>query len=232
MAVALALVAVIPLLCFAFVVVSCTFARGLYSVWMQVLISLLALAIGTAGFLMLRRYPRNIESLKDYLKEMAEGELPAEIRLREDMDDVSAIARYLNVILVEMRRKVGQLEQQLLLSQQMQRTIQAQAEQLIEAERHRVMIESLGAAVHHIGQPATVLRLYIDSIARGNISPDTRGKIEECRQAIESIADILNRLRNVSEYRAVPYRPLAAGSASRDGDHILDIGSGPPPDKP
>jgi len=225
LAVAIALVAIIPLLSFAFIVTSAFVFKGTYSVWAQTLICLLALAVGTAGFVMLRRYPRHIESLRNYLKGMAEGELPAEIRLSDDTDDVSAIARYLNTILVEMRRKVELLEEQLRLSQEMQKTIKAQADELLEAERHRVMIESLGTAVHHIGQPATVLRLYMDSISRSHMSDETREKVEECRQAIESISDILSRLRNVSDYRTVPYRPLPPGTAPRDGDRILDIES-------
>ncbi|MDI6774120.1 MAG: hypothetical protein QME60_01820 [Verrucomicrobiota bacterium] len=226
LSVAITLVVVIPLFSFAFVVVTRVFSPRVYSAWIQALISFLALVLGVTGFLMLRRYPRHIESLKNYLKVMAQGELPTEIRLREDMDDVSAIARYLNMILVEMRRKMELLEQQLILEQQMQKTIQAQAEQLFVAERHRVMIESLGTACHHIGQPATVLQFHLDSIARSDLSPDTREKVEGCRRAIEAIADILNRLRSVGEYRTIPYQPMPTGGVPRDGDHILDIGPG------
>ncbi len=39
----------------------------------------------------------------------------------------------------------------------MKRTIEAQREEILAAERQRVMIQSLGAACHHLGQPATVV---------------------------------------------------------------------------
>jgi hypothetical protein len=86
------------------------------------------------------------------------------------------------------------------------------------------MIESLGTACHHIGQPATVLRLYIDSLAKENASEATRDRLEECRQAIEAIADVLHRLRNISEYRTVPYVTVPVGDSSAGETRIIDIG--------
>jgi phosphoglycerate-specific signal transduction histidine kinase len=221
--VAIALVLVIPLLAFGFIAVSSIWAPQTYTIWMQAVIALVAMGISGTGYRMLRKYPRHIEDLRRYLQGIASGDLPTEIRLGGDMDDISAIARSLNTILVDMRLKMAELEKQLRVSQEMQKTIESQAGELLEAERHRVMVESLGAACHHIGQPATVLRLYLDSMSESDISDSSRQKLKECREAIESMAEVLNRLRNVSQYRTVPYQTFSlSGKIGPDG-RILDI---------
>lgn len=76
---------------------------------------------------------------------------------------------------------------------------------LMIAERQRVMIESLGAACHHLGQPATVITTCLDLLMKTNPTPEQRRLLEECSVAAEKTADILNRLRSAGEYRSVPY---------------------------
>jgi len=223
LAVAAALVLVIPLLSFAFVVVASTTWTGTYSIEVQALICLLALGLGSLGYTLLRRFPKNIENLRGYLKDIASGELPAEVRLGSDTDDITAIARYLNLIVNEMRQKVSSLEKQLALSRAMQDTIRRQEATLLIAERHRVMIESLGAACHHIGQPATVLKTSLSFLDAADLPEKDREALADCRSAIDQIVDILTRLNTVSEYRTVPY--LTSPEAPGDGasERIIDI---------
>ena len=221
--VAIALVVVIPLLSFAFIVMSSIMAPRVYTHWIQVMIALLAIGIAGIGYAILRRYPRHIEDLRRYLQSMARGELPSEIRMGGDMEDISAIARSLHTILVDMRRKMEQLEEQLRISRQMQKTIEEQGQQLLEAERQRVMIESVGAACHHIGQPATVLRLYLDSIPETGMPESTRQRLKECREAIETMSEVLNRLRHVGQYRTVPYQTFSMDGHAKTDNRILDI---------
>ena len=90
---------------------------------------------------------------------------------------------------------------------EMHRTIEEQRRTLLEAERQRVMIESLGAACHHLGQPATVIMACLSLMRRGRPSPEMEEVIAQCEAAARAIEDILKRLNRVSEYRTIPYLP-------------------------
>ncbi len=106
---------------------------------------------------------------------------------------------------------------------EMHRTIEKQREDLIQAERQRVMIESLGAACHHMGQPATVISTYLQLMKRVEQSPEMIDMIEQCTEAAEAIHTILQRLRSVSQYRTVPYISRQEGEISRIDERILDV---------
>jgi DNA-binding NtrC family response regulator len=105
----------------------------------------------------------------------------------------------------------------------LRQTIKRQNEELMEAEGQRVMIESLGAACHLLGQPATVITTYLDLMKRRESSPEMQDMINNCMDSAVSIAEILDRLRSVSSYRTEPYRPAEAGEAPRCDEHILKV---------
>lgn len=89
-------------------------------------------------------------------------------------------------------------------------------ENLLQAERQRVMIESLGAACHHISQPMTSvmgnLGLLQESLGPGDA--DTRDKINDILKWAEQVRSLLGQFQTLREYRSTPYL----------GDsHILDI---------
>jgi DNA-binding NtrC family response regulator len=71
-----------------------------------------------------------------------------------------------------------------LQTRRMRETIRRQQDELLESERHRVMIESLGAACHHMGQPATVILAYLelmrrmrDALERGEFAAFARAEL-------------------------------------------------------
>jgi DNA-binding NarL/FixJ family response regulator len=100
----------------------------------------------------------------------------------------------------------------------MKRTLEQQRQSLIEAERSRVMLESLGAACHHLGQPATVILSYLELMQNEETEPEKLEIIEECIKAARKLGDILHRFQSASEYRTVPYINVS-GTTVR----ILDI---------
>lgn len=93
----------------------------------------------------------------------------------------------------------------------LQKTIDQQQKELLDAERQRVMIESLGAACHHIGQPATVINAYLQMMQKQETDQETLDMINSCLEASESIRKILHQLQQVSLYRTTPYLPGSAG---------------------
>ena len=106
---------------------------------------------------------------------------------------------------------------------QMQRAIKKQRERLIEAERQRVMIQSVGAACHHLGQPATVIKTALEVVRKAETSEGNLAMLDECLKAADAIADILTRLSQVSEYRTEPYYSLGDDESERPDTEIIAI---------
>ena len=196
-------------------------AKGLIGGW----VCLAALG----GYLLLNRTPRKVSRLRQSLQQIAQGELPANITLPETDDDIRDVERFLHIILTELRHKVELLETQLRLTREMKAVLESQQQELLEAERHRVMINSLGAACHHIGQPATLLRAHLHFLKNQTTTSRELQEIAQCESAVDAIAGILDKLRSVSEYRTVPYRTFPVGVPPGPDREILDIEPVPPP---
>ena len=221
--VAAALMAILPnmVICYIFLFAS----DDTYSLPVKLVLGGLVCLMAVGGYLLLNRYPKNVSRLRQYLKQIAEGELPEKIILRESENDVRDVEDFLNIILEELRRKVNLLETQLRLAREMKMALESQQQELLEAERHRVMINSLGAACHHIGQPATILRAHLHFLKSQVSDPNELEGIAECEKTVDSIAEILDKLRGVSEYRTVPYRTFPVEGPLGDDKEILDIES-------
>ena len=93
-----------------------------------------------------------------------------------------------------------------------------------EAERRRVMLESLGAACYHLGQPATVLLANLGVIQKrmGSADDVVKEVVKTSIEAAESIGAILHRLNTVNEYKTTEYLEKAAADSSGE-NRILDI---------
>ena len=70
---------------------------------------------------------------------------------------------------------------------QMRLALEKQRAGLMEAERQRVMLESLGAACHHLGQPATVITAYLHLMKDSETSPERMVMIKNCLEAVEAL---------------------------------------------
>ncbi|MFC1462817.1 PAS domain-containing protein [Verrucomicrobiota bacterium] len=94
-----------------------------------------------------------------------------------------------------------------------------------EAERRRVMLESLGAACYHLGRPATVVLANMGALAARITDPDdaTRELISSGIEAAESIGEILHKLNTVNEYKTTQFLERPEGSEDSDENRIVDI---------
>ncbi len=209
--IAVALTVVIPMLSLALVGLSLFATVAGYSMSMltQAGVMVTGLFSGFLGYSILHRYPVNIERLRDYLAQMAAEELPDQATLVLGEQDIVDIESYLNAIIRGLQDKITKLDEQLMLSRQMVRTIQKQSDEIVAAEQQRVIIESLGAACHHLGQPATVLSLYLSRVR--DLSPQVleQEEFDACSRAVDDISGILKKLKHVSEYRTTPYVSFA-----------------------
>lgn len=220
---ALGLISVIPVLTVSLITISAFYSRNIYSTTVLILISICASMLSSAGFLIIRKYPQNIERLRNDLMQIAGGELPKRIHLIESEDDIAAIEDYMNKILNTMHQRIRILQNQLKLSQRMRDTINLQMKEIVAAEQHRVMIQSVGAACHHLGQPATVLRAYLQILQKEEKDPEQHKKLSECITAVETMAEILEKLQHVSKYRTVPYQTFDFSEENFEDQVILDI---------
>lgn len=104
-------------------------------------------------------------------------------------------------------------------------TDQKKAEEAMkETERHRAMLASLGAACHHIGQPATVLLTNLDLLSRRlqRSDPECNQLFEDTQQSARQIGDLLNTMNKMAMYRTTAYLENAVDPYS-EGNVILDI---------
>jgi len=94
---------------------------------------------------------------------------------------------------------------------------------LREADRQRVMLETLGAACHHLGQPATVLMANLGLMRHkiGSEDPLLSELIDSSMVAIRRLGDTLHKLNCVNEYRTTSYMGEENDNSPRS--RILDI---------
>ena len=209
-AVALALISVIPLLVVNYLCL--TGWLGIEATVDQLYpLMLMVLPFMALGYWMLVKYPIDVLRLRNYLESLAHGTSPMRIKLVTDEDDLAAIEAL-------MREVVRQTETRI-------RTIQVQTNALLDAERERVMIQSLGTACHHLGQPVTVISAYLEMTRRLKLPLDAQKMLKECQTATGSVASILERLQRLTVYRTEPYlrRDEQAPSASSASSSIVKM---------
>ncbi len=96
-------------------------------------------------------------------------------------------------------------------------------EAMRQSERQRVMLETVGAACHHVGQPATVLLANLGMIKRKVDETDENltELVSTSIEAAEKLADVLHKLNTVTEYRTTKY--LEHGDDDSMENRILEI---------
>ena len=91
------------------------------------------------------------------------------------------------------------------------------------------MLESLGAACHHLGQPATVLLANIGLMRQklAGAEDEMDDMLSSSMEAIEKLSGILHKLNTVNEYRTTKYLESVEGVEGVEvpESRILDIES-------
>ncbi len=94
-----------------------------------------------------------------------------------------------------------------------------------QTERQRVMLESIGTACHHLGQPATILLASLGMMQKNEASIDTemRNLLRQGIASAEQLQAILHRLNTINEYRTVAYLESETDRAELDSERILEL---------
>lgn len=97
----------------------------------------------------------------------------------------------------------------------------------LQAERQRVMVESLGTACHHLGQPATVLLAGMELLKKHYSFAKDDNKVQELLDsglnAAQSLRDMLHDLNAMTEYKTKPYLQTKSENRTPDEARILDF---------
>jgi response regulator of citrate/malate metabolism len=105
----------------------------------------------------------------------------------------------------------------------MRETLERQRAELLEAERQKAMIQSLGAACHHLGQPATTLQCCLDLLQRLNLASDAKSLVDQSNTAMQEISEMLHDLQRVCVFSTTTYRARSSNEAERPDENILKI---------
>lgn len=206
--VAVVLMSVLPVLAFSYVIRTAIITRSFDMETLYILLPSVMALIGL-GVMLLARHTLEVVRLRRYVEIMARGESPA-FNPGDSSEDFEIIKSHLGAVMKQTDDKL--------------KIIQAQSRKLLQAEQQRVMAETVGAACHHLGQPATVIRVYLDLMKKAEVSPEMQGMIQECQSAAEEVAHVLRRLQGVGTYETEPYlKPREDRTTSRPDDRILKI---------
>ena len=188
--VAIVLVSIIPLLSLVYLYhlgsIEVNTTRSV--TWVVLALQVFIMCLGCS---LLAKYPRTIVRLRKYVESVAKGEVLDGVDLLAQESDMTAIQKYFNLILDQMRHRIARIEEQ--------------QEALIDAERQRVMTESLCTACHHLGQPATTIACYLQLLKREALSADGAENLQKCLGEADRLRDALDELQSVSTYRTEPY---------------------------
>jgi len=190
LAVASLLITVLPMLCLVWLWQE-DMKSGAVSGPVAAGVCIATLAIMISGYALLGKYPLNIVRLRNYLHTLASGEMPVRIQLSQDTDDLTAMQQYMTDIVRQAAERI--------------RVIKEQQERLLHSERQRVMVESLAALCHHLGQPATLIATRLYLLQQQASTPEMKKTVAECQHSFDAMQDILNRLQRVVVYRTEPY---------------------------
>ncbi len=206
--VAALLISVLPTLTIVYILLTPYFDFSITETAMKWVLGMVLLLVIT-GYALMAKYPISIMRLRDYLALLAKDDFSQKIELGNDEDDLKAISGYISSIVEQTQERIHTIEQQ--------------TKRLIDAESRKVMIESLGAACHHVGQPATVINTYLSMMRKKEKQPEMLAMIDECQKASDDLANVLEKLMGVTQYQAEAYLPSGKSEQSRSDEQILKI---------
>ncbi len=206
-AVAVAIMSAIPLLAFGYLLADALLEGALSLQTMYLMIPAIV-ALVSLGIVVLMRHTMEMSRLRQYLEVIARGGAPQGDRWVANAD-FEAMGKSLDTVMAQASEKV--------------RIIEAQSKALVHSEQQRVMVETVGAACHHLGQPATVISVYLDLMKKKESSPEMQRLITECQLAATDVSGILHRLQNVTMYQTEPYLLTGDPGVKRSDERILKI---------
>ncbi len=176
------------------------------AVWGAGVVVLLVILL---GYTLLLKYPVSIVRLRRYLSTLADGGIPDEVTLTEDEDDLAAVQRHMERLVKLAEDRIHMLERRHAVE--------------LEAERQRVMVESMGAMCHHLGQPATVLGMCLFRLKKSPTPQETLEIVRDTEVAIETMTRLLEEFRTLARYASEPYLSSSPSQQGKPETRIIKV---------
>lgn len=162
-----------------------------------------------SGYILLLKYPVSIVRLRHYLSTLAHGGIPDQVILTEDEDDLAAVQRHMERIVKLAEDRIHMLECRHAVE--------------LEAERQRVMVESMGAMCHHLGQPATILGMCLFRLKNNPTPQETLEILKDTEEAFETLIRLMEELRTLTRYASEPYLPSSHPQPGKPETRIIKV---------
>jgi signal transduction histidine kinase len=188
--IAIVLVSILPLLAMFYLIFS-NLSGQKTPIPLVLAIAVILLFMMTLGYVLLIRYPRSVSKLRKKLENLTDGKITNSVQISDHEEEILVLEKYFNTLISEMKERMETIEQQ--------------KRDLIDAERQRVMTESLCTACHHLGQPAMVLSNYLQLMEKEDLSDAAKANLSGCMNASKEMNSIIKDLQNVTAYRTEPY---------------------------
>lgn len=204
--VGIALVSVIPLLAFYYLISRQT-AEGIVWDGQTFAVLLILCTLGYTGYCILRKYPINIVRLRGYLEQILRGEIPDSVELVEAEDDLRAVETYLNLLLTRLRERMDKLN---IEKNRLQ-------EQLYQAQK----MESLGrmaAGIAHdfnnilLGILAQVELLSEDA----GSNPAIQGELKDLKEFVHQAGELIRQMLVFAGRGEFKMEPVNVGALVND----------------
>ncbi|WP_372798424.1 hypothetical protein, partial [Pontiella sp.] len=194
---AIALMTAVPSLAFFYLGATLYGTQNNTPVATIVVVFVCTVVTAVSGYLVVRKYPKNIVKLREYITQVAAGALPERISIgeTETSDDLKYIEFGFNTIVCEMAGRLKIIEEKYKIESGLRKALEERQQTILQAERHRAMIQSLGAACHHLGQPATTLRMRLFILKERAQTLDEMREIEKSIKEVDAISEVLRRLQ-------------------------------------
>jgi signal transduction histidine kinase len=176
------------------------------TVWIAAVGSLLFIVLGYA---LLMKYPVSVVRLRRYLNTLAAGGIPDEVTLTEEEDDLAAVQRHMERIVKLAEDRIFLLERRHAVE--------------LEAERQRVMVESMGAMCHHLGQPSSVMGMCLFCLKNKPQPEKIPEIIKDMEEAFEDISRLLEEFRNLASYASEPYLTSSSAQQGNPATRIIKV---------
>lgn len=206
--IAVALLLVIPSLAFFYLGFQVgTGEDGLRLYLEAFLVAVCVLASVLYGYRIFRIYPQTIRNLRHFIAQASEKTFWKDIPIQEAQysDELKTLELGLNKVMKELTEGVILIEEKYRLENILRKHLEHQHRLMVQSERHLAMVQSIGAACHHLGQPTAALRMRLYILKEKSKTLEEMAEIDQCLRDLDEICDILHRLREVREFRTEPY---------------------------
>ncbi|HNR94565.1 MAG TPA: ATP-binding protein [Kiritimatiellia bacterium] len=210
-AIGVSLISILPLLMVGYLY---TFFRNeatLYSVQTLAVLTTATL-VGLTGFIILRKYPINIIRLREYLEQMIRGELPDQISLVKEEDDIQMVEKCLNMILLQLHERLEILKTE-------KQKLQNQIYQLQK-------MESLGVMAAGVAHDFNNLLTGISGLTKlmnGHIrDAEAQSRLKEIESLVSRASELTRQMLVYAGRGRFALEKVDAGGLVKDMAHLLN----------